>query len=405
MNGDTLDRQLKKALTWLCYLIILAGSVYALYTLRSILKTLSNIASPFLVGFIVAYLFDPIVTFLQRRLRLSRIFGLVVVYVIIFLLIGLFLLWLLPNVYHQLMAMINLLVEVLPQKISLLFEKLKIQFTPEQKEKLVEQFKAIQDNLQQIIQAALPGLKAVATGGATAAGTLAKSLVNMLGSIVSFFSFLSFVAVISFYLIVDFSKIRPSIEPLISPRHRQRVFDLLEKVDIAVGGFIRGQLIDCVLVGILTTILLLIAGFKEYALLIGFLAGAGNIVPYLGPIIGATPAVIWVLLSSTYATLSDKLYGVLIVAGIFIFVQSVEGFVFQPRIVGKNSQLHPLLVLLALMVGAHLGIGGLIIAIPTAAALRVLVNELWWQPLCKRNNPPKPEPPPTDKPTPTDKTD
>lgn len=393
MSNDPLDRQLKKALIWLCYLIILAGSVYALYTLRSVLRALGNIAAPFIVGFIVAYIFDPIVTFLQRRLRLSRIFGLVVVYVIIFLILGLFLLWLLPNVYHQLMAMIKFLVEVLPEKITYLFEKIKIQLTPEQKEKLIEQFKNIQENLQEIIQASLPGLKAVATGGAAAAGTVAKSFFNVLGSVVSFFSFLGFVAVISFYLIVDFSKIRPSIEPLIPPANRKRVFDLLEKVDTAVGGFIRGQLIDCVLVGTLTTILLLIAGFKQYALLIGFLAGVGNIVPYLGPIIGGTPAVIWVLLSSTYPTLTDKFYGVLIVAGIFIFVQSVEGFIFQPRIVGKNSQLHPLLVLLALMVGSYFGIVGLIVAIPTAAAVRVLVNELWWHPLCNRNRPPQPSVP------------
>ncbi len=389
MPEDIINKDLKKALTRLCYLIILAATVYALYTLRSFISTVLSIAAPFLVGFIVAYLFDPIVTWIQRRFKISRIFGLIVVLLIIFAIIALFLLWILPMVYNQLVALIKFAINEFPDKIGKLMQKYKIQLTPEQQESIREYFDSLELNTEEIINTFLSGLKAVAAGGASAAGSVTRGMLTTIGAVFSFFTFMSFVVVISFYLIVDFSKIRPSIEPIIPPEKRTRVFEILDKVDIAVGGFLRGQLIDCVLVGALTAVLLFFAGFKEYAILIGFVAGVGNIVPYLGPILGASPAVMIVLLSSRYPSLIDKFWGLIIVAGIFVFVQSVEGFIFQPKVVGKKSQLHPILVLLALLTGGQFGIGGLIIAIPVAAAVRVLINELYWQPLLEKHNPPE----------------
>lgn len=385
MANERIDNNLKQAATWLCYLIILAGAVYALYTLRSILKIMLGIASPFIVGFIIAYIFDPIVSFFQKQLKVSRIFGLIVVYLLIILIIGLFLVWLLPRIYSQLVELLNFFSTVLPDHIEKIFEKIRGQLTVEQKERIQEAIQKLRENIGSVIESAWPGLSTVATGSAAAAGTVAKGFLQVLGSIISFFSFLSFMIVVSFFLIIDFSKIRPSLEPLVPPERRKRVLDLLKKVDTAVGGFLRGQMIDAFLVGVLTATCLLIAGFKEYALLIGFIAGIANIVPYLGPIIGATPAVVIVLVSPEYATLTEKLYGLLMVGGIFVFVQTIEGFVFQPFIVGKNSQLHPLLVLLGLLAGGQFGLIGLIVAIPTTAAVRVLVAELWWKPLCQRH--------------------
>jgi predicted PurR-regulated permease PerM len=69
------------------------------------------------------------------------------------------------------------------------------------------------------------------------------------------------------------------------------------------------------------------------------------------------------------------------VAVLFIVIQSLEGYVFQPNIVGKSSQLHPLAMMLALIAGAQFGIGGMIIAVPIACIVRVLLKEFWWDPL------------------------
>ncbi len=385
MQNEYLDKELKKAVIRVCYLFIIVGTVYALYTLRSILSLMVNIAAPFAVGFIVAYLFDPVVTFIQHRLHLSRIVGLVVVYLIIILIVVLFLFWLLPVMYQQLLALVRFMVNVLPGKIEQLIESFQGKLKPEQQEYLQKQLHAAQRNVKEILAASLPGLKSVANGGVSAAGAMAEGVVKALNIIMAFFSFLAFVVIVSFYLIVDFNKIRPAIEPLVPPKHRERFFNIVKKVDTAVGGFIRGQLIDCAMVGVLTAICLFIAGFKEYALIIGVIAGLGNIVPYLGPILGATPAVLVVLLSPEYASLMDKVYGVLIVGGIFVFVQLVDGIVFQPLIVGKHSKLHPLLVLLALLIGGMFGLAGLIIAIPVAAAARVIINELVWQPMKQKH--------------------
>jgi predicted PurR-regulated permease PerM len=301
------------------------------------------------------------------------------------LIIAVFLLLLLPEVFRQLELLLSFFIQTIPREIKVIIDRIKGNLTPEQEEYIAHQLELVELNLKDFIQASLPGLKSLASGSATVAGAVGTGFMNLISSVVGFFTFLSFVAVISFYMIIDFSKIKPAIEPMVPPRHRERFFDIMNKVDIAVGGFLRGQLIDCTMVGMLIAVCLLIAGFKEYALIIGLIAGVGNIVPYLGPILGATPAVLLVLFSPEYAGLGEKVLGLLIVAGIFIFVQSVEGFVFQPKIVGKNSQLHPLLVLFGLMVGAQFGMWGLIVAIPVTAGLRVIIAELVWKPRFERH--------------------
>ena len=93
------------------------------------------------------------------------------------------------------------------------------------------------------------------------------------------------------------------------------------------------------------------------------------------------PAGLWVIFGDTYATGQEKLIGVGIIVAFSVAVQSLDGFFLQPRIVGKNAELHPLLVLLALLIGAQFGLGGMIVAVPLAIMVRVVLKELWWDPL------------------------
>ena len=92
-----LDTKLKKTLLVIGYMIIIAVAVYALVQLSPVLRMIANVLVPFCVALIIAYIFNPIVTFVQQRLKLSRILGLVTFYVIILLLIAVFMLFLLPN--------------------------------------------------------------------------------------------------------------------------------------------------------------------------------------------------------------------------------------------------------------------------------------------------------------------
>ncbi|MCX7014057.1 MAG: AI-2E family transporter, partial [Candidatus Sumerlaeota bacterium] len=147
------------------------------------------------------------------------------------------------------------------------------------------------------------------------------------------------------------------------------------------GGYLRGQILDCVAVGVLSTILMMLVGPRKWALLIGFGAGAVNFIPYLGPATGAVPAVLWALFTFSGW---QAVWRALMIVGAFAIVQTVDGVVFQPRIVGRHSQLHPLAVIFAFLVGARFGFGGMIVAIPVAAVVRVLLKEMWWDALADR---------------------
>lgn len=384
MFTGNIDERLKKVLLIIGYMIILAGIVYAVVQLRGFFAFIFRLLAPFLIGLIIAYMFNPLLSFVQQKLKLSRIFALVIFYLIIGSGLAVILFLVVPVIYAQLVALFAAIKQVLPDKIQWLLTKLNIELNEDQLNKVKQQLEQLEIDLFALLKIAVPGAAAVAREGVSAAGLVVRGVARGVTSIFSIFSFIVFVVIINFYFLVDFHKIKPVIKTLVPERKEAQVFDLLKKIDVAVGGFIRGQLIDCALVGATTALLLFIFGFKKYALLIGVIAGIGNIIPYLGPILGATPAAIWVLLSAAYPTFMDKIYGLAIVAGIFIFVQALDGFVFQPRIVGKSAQLHPLAVMLALMVGASFGIPGMIIAIPVACIVRVLLKELWWEPLVAR---------------------
>jgi predicted PurR-regulated permease PerM len=154
--------------------------------------------------------------------------------------------------------------------------------------------------------------------------------------------------------------------------------DILGKVDEAVGGFLRGQLIAAAIVGVLTAVGLAAIGMWRYALLVGVVAGVGHLIPYLGPVLGATPALLWSFLAPSHTTWGERfLYAGLVIA-LFVVIELVDGFFSQPRIVGKKSHLHPLVVIAALVIGAQFGITGIVLAVPSAAIARVLIKELWW---------------------------
>ena len=141
----------------------------------------------------------------------------------------------------------------------------------------------------------------------------------------------------------------------------------------------RGQLIVCMAIGGLMSLLLFVIGMREYAILIGVLAGLLNFVPYLGPVAGFLPGLGWILFSSRFDDWGDRGIWLLVLLGGFAVIQAIEGFVLQPLVVGKRATLHPLTVIFALLVGSQAGLGGMIVAVPVAAVIKVFWVELFWK--------------------------
>lgn len=171
----------------------------------------------------------------------------------------------------------------------------------------------------------------------------------------------------SVYFLYDFPRFTENFRRFIPVRHRPVASDIAEKADLAVGGYLRGQLFITSVLGVLIWAGLSIVGVP-LATAIAFIAAVFNLVPYLGPVIGAVPAV---LLGLTVSPLTA-----LLAIGVFILANQLEGNLLSPMILSRSTNLHPVTVLLAIMAGLGLyGLVGALLAVPFVALTKVLLED------------------------------
>ncbi len=344
---------------------------------------LFSILTPFIIGLVLAYVLHPIVGFVEHRLKLGRVLGILVVAAVMLLLVGVFLAILVPILYEQ----VNSLVDAMSDYFSKenvaddLFSKFNLpEDVRNQLNQLVKDgLSRINETLDNLLKVKPDAIQPVAAGSLEAARQtmhVAFSVFGWIGALIAT-SFLT--AIITFWYLTDMDKIPSVIRRLLPVKNRERLWEILLKANAGVGGFVRGQLIACLGVGLLTTVLILIVGPRKYAVLIGFLAGSVHFIPYLGPAVGLTPAVLWSFFTPTMGGWEERWLHIALVLGGFSIIQAIDGFIFQPYVVGRQSALHPLAVMLALVVGAEFGLGGMILAVPVAAAIKVLLVEFYWK--------------------------
>lgn len=174
------------------------------------------------------------------------------------------------------------------------------------------------------------------------------------------------VPVLGAYLLNDSETFKRFFMGFIPRRQRDATLQLLAELEQAIGGFIRGQLLVGASVGVLIAIGLTMIG-EPYAILIGAVAGALDLIPYIGPVIAAIPAF-------TIAFVSGGFPLAVKVAIVFVIANQLEGHVIAPNIVSRTIQLSPAAVVIAILVGGKLyGVPGMFIAVPIAAIIRVLL--------------------------------
>jgi predicted PurR-regulated permease PerM len=370
-------------------IIILGFHTFAL--LQKPFAALFDLLSPFILALILAYILSPLVDFIQARLRLGRMAGTLLFFFLTLLLFFTIVAVVLPVILSQLIELVEALRAAIPRLMAAVSESPYFDIDPNLVHTIETKLQSFQIDYEKIVGSILPAVKQAATGGISTVSQISMSLFQGIRSIIGFGAFLGFVAVLNFYLILDKDRIKPFFRKAIPPRYRERTINLLDKMDNALGGFLRGQLLVALLVGLMFTVGLFFTGFlgfpalSGFAILIGTAAGLCGFIPYFGPIIGVTPAILIVLLS-TGPPWGVKLMGAMVVAALFIVIQAVEGMVLQPKILGKGAALHPLAILLALAVGARFGLAGMIAAVPAACIIRVLIIEFYWQPVQQMEN-------------------
>lgn len=176
------------------------------------------------------------------------------------------------------------------------------------------------------------------------------------------------VPIYTFYFLKDTAFFKRKVLLAVPKKIRSEIVCIFKEINKLLNNFIRGQFIVAALVGLISVIALFILKV-EFALLIGAIAGIGNIIPYFGPIIGAIPGVVIAFL--------DKPIKAVWVAIAFFLIQQIESAVLQPKIVGDSVGLHPVFVIVSLLIGGELfGIAGLIFAVPVAASIKIVLKHL-----------------------------
>lgn len=168
-----------------------------------------------------------------------------------------------------------------------------------------------------------------------------------------------------FYLVQDLDQAKQNLTLLFPQIYKDNIVHLLSTIDAKVGAYIRGTLLKCLFVGLLTWLGLTLLGMP-FALMLGILAGAFNIILYIGPVVATVPALLLSIMPET-----PNFFLVLL---LYIFVQILDAFVFTPVFLGKATDLSPLTVIIIILIGGQLmGLLGIILAIPITATLKVLL--------------------------------
>ena len=173
-----------------------------------------------------------------------------------------------------------------------------------------------------------------------------------------------------FYLLADLPQLKRFLESFIPERYLGSYHEKLGEVDTVLSGFIRGQLSVCAILAVLYSIGLYVIGI-DLAIAIGTLAGVTFIIPYVGTIIGIVLSV-----AMAFLKFHDILHPLLCL-GWFGLVQGLEGMVITPKVVGSTVGLHPLVAIVALLIGGQIfGLMGMLLAVPVVAVLQVFLRSL-----------------------------
>jgi len=345
-NEPTLHKSMQ--LSGRAYLI--TGLMVAVF-----LWLLSPILTPFFLGGLIAYLGHPVVDRLQSR-GLSRVVGVLVV----FLLVMLMVLGLMLMVLPQFIAELGVLLQKVPLMLDWAGDQLVSRWSGSFGDAVgasvnVQTLSGLVTDWGHVQSLLMTGLRELFSSGAAVLSTLAT---------------LALTPVVAFYWLRDWPLMVTQLQRFVPQTSSAKVQVLATECDSVLSGFFRGQLMVMIALAVIYSVGLSLLGLKG-SLAIGVVAGLFSVVPYLGTVIGLLIGV----LAALYQ-FQDVLHPSLVLA-VFLVGQLSEGMLLTPWLVGDRIGLHPVAVIFALMAGGQLfGFVGILIALPVVAVLVVAVRHL-----------------------------
>lgn len=343
---------LSKGVLHVLYIILIVVGIYAgtkvlqEWKLLSFVFELLTIVAPLFIGLFIAWLFDPIVRWFQRK-GLKRGLGATIVYALLIGIVVLFISTLVPLLSDQINDFVGSLPTVYDSVkgwIEGVFNRLNE----------IQGFDAlsVKDELFAHMEEFIASLTS----------SLPSMLVNILKTLFSGLGTILVGFIIGFFLLVSFSNVNDTFITLFPKKMQRDTRDLMNEVNTSLRSFVNGALLDCTFVFIITSVGLWLIGI-DAPILFGLFCGITNIIPYAGPYIGGAPAVI-------VGFSQGPAVGILTLVLIAV-IQFMEGNFLQPLIMSKTTKLHPVTIMLGLLVFSHFwGILGMIVSTPLIAAVK-----------------------------------
>jgi predicted PurR-regulated permease PerM len=314
---------------------------------------LHAILLPFAAGLVLAYLLNPVANRIERA-GASRVVAALVIVGVFALAFLLMIILVAPLLGTQLAA----LIAKAPGYVTHLQGLLTDPSRPWLSNVLGEGFLEFRQSTGDLVKQ-----------GAGYLATLLKSLWSGGAALISIFSLLIITPIVAFYLICDWNRMVGTVDGLIPIPYRETVRDLAAQINAAIGGYFRGQSTVALSLGTYYAAALSIAGLN-FGLLIGIVAGLLTFIPYVGSLTGLVLGI-----GVAVAQFWPAYTRVLIVLGIFLAGQFVEGNVLTPKLVGERVGVHPVWLMFSLLAfGSLFGFLGLLLAVPLAAAAGVLIR-------------------------------
>lgn len=351
------------------FLVILAClfSGYLIFNIDKIFGVIGNIISllvPFIIGFVFAYLLNPVVDFFKEKVYIKFIknkktisnLSILTTCVIFLGLIGI----LFNSIIPALLSSVESLAKNIPSYVMDIKEYLIAKTDSSEIANMINaNYATINDSLNKMISDLLPKVEDMI-------GILSTGIFGAIRII--FDLIMGFV--ISIYFLSDkenfIAGIKKILFSIFSVKFVNKIIDYARHTNEIFNAFIIGKLLDALTIGFITTMFLTIAGFKEYALLIGVTVGLTNMIPYFGPYIGTIPSALLILMDEVSG--GPKMCLIFII--FIIALQQIDSYVIEPRLCGSKTGLKSFWVLASILFfGNAFGIIGLLLGVPVFALI------------------------------------
>lgn len=323
-----------------------------------LLNSVTHILMPFIWAIIISYILNPIVSLLNRRTRAPRIWWVLLIYVVGFGLLGLVGSKLVPLAAQQYKEL-NASLPVWKSEVEA--------YVRDHPSIGIFGFKV---DIADAEDALLSGLNKIPA-------ELPAFVPSFLFNVVETFILILVFFIVTFYLLLQAEQISDNFYGLIPAKHRDEIRQLVSSIDHVLGAYVRGQFVLIAIMSVLSYIALTILGIK-YALVIAIATGVLEIIPFVGPYAATALAATVALLQGTTPFGWETWFLVVVVIIVYFSLRMIEDHFIIPNVVGHMVNLHPILVLFALLAGGTLaGALGLLVAIPIAAAIKIVLAYLY----------------------------